>query len=226
MHPTYALPTMHPHPPHLSPNNPAQRVTAQAAKPCLGQSLLHLACICTLSGVLGLGILPAAQAADVSAAAAAALKVLSLPSPDGRPSGEPSPNNAANPKGMAVQSVNNPAAAASGVVPLMPTTVITVQKGESIDAVLRRGLPGLPLSPEFMRQALAQANPRIFPKGSTYPVKPGTLLQLPTPEALGQLMLAQYPQSATLFSRPPPPPQAAEPDASTGPDKRRWVRFP
>lgn len=223
---------MHPHPPHLSPNNPAQRVTAQAAKPCLGQSLLHLACICALSGVLGLGILPAAQAADVSAAAAAALKVLSLPSPNGRPSGESGPDNAANALGMAVQSVNSPAATAPLVAvmpPVLPasTTVITVQKGESIDAVLRRGLPGLPLSPEFMRQALAQANPRIFPKGSTYPVKPGTQLQLPTPEALGQLMLAQYPQSAILFSRPPPPPpQAAEPDASTGPDKRRWVRFP
>lgn len=226
MHPTHALPPMHPHPPHLSPNNPDQRVTARAAKPCLGQALLHLSSVCALSGVLGLGILPAAQAADVSAAAAAALKVLSLPSPDVRPSGEPSPNNAANPPSKANPSAGSAAASASGVVPSMPTTVITVQKGESIDAVLRRGLPGLPLSPEFMRQALAQANPRIFPKGSIYPVKPGTLLQLPTPEALGQLMLAQYPQSAALFSRPTPPPQAAEPDASTGPDKRRWVRFP
>lgn len=216
---------MHPHLPHLSPNNLAQRMTARAAKPCLTQALLHLVSICTLSGVLGLGILPAAQAADVSAAAAAALKVLSLPLPDVRPSGESGPNNPANPKGMAVQSVNSPAATASGVMPSMPTTVITVQKGESIDAVLRRGLPGLPLSPEFMRQALAKANPRIFPKGSTYPVKPGTLLQLPTPEALGQLMLAQYPQSAALFTRPTPP-QAAEPETSTGPDKRRWVRFP
>jgi hypothetical protein len=177
---------------------------------------------CVVLAVLNPALAPAAHAADVSAAAAAALKVLALPLPDGRPSGETGPHNAANPPGMGAQLASS-AAAQAPAMSVMPTTAITVQKGEGIDAVLRRGLPGLPLSPAFMRQALAKANPRIFPRGNTYPVKPGTVLQLPTPEALGQLMLAQYPQSAALFARPT---QTAEPEASTGPDKRRWVRFP
>ncbi len=147
---------------------------------------------------------PSAKAAETSAAAASALKVLSTPL-NGAYSNSAPPGN----------SPSAPAAAGQ---------VITVQKGESIDAVLRRGLPGMPLKDEFMRQALAKANPKIFPKGTTYPVRPGTVLALPSVEALRQHILAQSPQAAALFQAP-----AAKEDAEEshpGPDKRRWVRFP
>lgn len=142
-----------------------------------------------------------APAAETSAAAASALKVLTAPWADAN-----TPSGAAHPEG-----------AHSGAS-------ITVQKGESIDAVIRRGLPGLILNDEFLRQALAKANPRIFPKGRTYPVKPGTVLMLPSHEALRQQILSQYPQTAALFQA-----SAEQTDASdvpAGPDKRRWVRFP
>jgi Tfp pilus assembly protein FimV len=148
--------------------------------------------------------LPCAQAAETSAAAASALKVLSTPL-----------NGA---YGNSAPSGNSPSA------PAAAGQVITVQKGESIDAVLRRGLPGMPLKDEFLRQALAKANPKIFPKGTTYPVRPGTVLALPSVEALRQHILAQSPQAAALFQAP-----AAKEDAeetNPGPDKRRWVRFP
>jgi Tfp pilus assembly protein FimV len=148
--------------------------------------------------------LPSAQAAETSAAAASALKVLSTPLNGAYSNSAPSGN-----------SPSAPAAAGQ---------VITVQKGESIDAVLRRGLPGMPLKDEFLRQALAKANPKIFPKGTTYPVRPGTVLALPSVEALRQHILAQSPQAAALFQAP-----AAKEDAeetNPGPDKRRWVRFP
>jgi len=147
---------------------------------------------------------PAAMAADTSAAAAAALKVLTAPmnGSESHASSTGSGPHASSPEGPR----------------------ITVQKGESIDAVLRRGLPGMPLKDEFMRQALAKANPKIFPKGTTYPVRPGTVLTLPSVEALRQLILAQSPQAAGLFHVPAV--KEDEPEANPGPDKRRWVRFP
>ena len=148
-----------------------------------------------------------AQAADMSAAAASALKVLSLPLPDSANL----PNVAAAPD----------SAAAFPETSVFPAS-ITVKQGESIDAVIRRGLPGLPLRDEFMRQALAKANPRIFPKGTTYPVRPGTVLQMPSIDALRQLMLANHPQAAVLFQASPAP----SPETAAGPDKRRWVRYP
>ena len=105
-----------------------------------------------------------------------------------------------------------------------PGRSITVQKGESIDAVIRRGLPGLALRDDFMRQALARANPRIFPKGQTYPVKPGTVLTLPSHEDLRQHILSQYPATVALFQASPA--ENVGKDQASGPDKRRWVRFP
>jgi Tfp pilus assembly protein FimV len=148
--------------------------------------------------------LPVAQAAETSAAAASALKVLGTPLNGS--------DSASAPMGNAAMA-NTPAG-----------NLITVQKGESIDAVLRRGLPGMPLKDEFMRQALAKANPKVFPKGQTYPVRPGTVLALPSVEALRQHILAQSPQAAALFQAS----AAVDTDAQmhTGPDKRRWVRFP
>lgn len=144
------------------------------------------------------------HAAETSAAAASALKVLSLPL-----------NGADNISA-------SPAGAPTGKTPA--GLLITVQKGESIDAVLRRGLPGMPLKDDFLRQALAKANPKIFPRGQTYPVRPGTVLALPSVEALRQHILAQSPQAAALFQASAEKEDAE--DKHPGPDKRRWVRFP
>lgn len=148
--------------------------------------------------------MPGAQAAETSAAAASALKVLSTPlnGTDSNSTHAGGTHSAHTPGGQ----------------------LITVQKGESIDAVLRRGLPGMPLKDEFMRQALAKANPKIFPKGTTYPVRPGTVLALPSVDALRQQILAQSPQAVALFQTPVVKEDAEE--TSPGPDKRRWVRFP
>lgn len=144
---------------------------------------------------------PSTQAAETSASAAAALKVLSAPLSESLGQGGTNSTDGGH-------SRNH----------------ITVQKGESIDAVMRRGLPGLILNEEFLRQALAKANPRIFPKGRTYPVKPGTVLVLPSVESLRQQILLQYPQTAALFQAPAEHTDSS--DVPAGPDKRRWVRFP
>lgn len=153
--------------------------------------------------------LPVAKAAETSAAAASALKVLSAPL---------NGDNSASAAAVNTTKGNAPVANAPA------GQLITVQKGESIDAVLRRGLPGMPLKDEFMRQALAKANPKIFPRGQTYPVRPGTVLTLPSVEALRQHILAQSPQAAVLFQASAVKEDAE--DSNPGPDKRRWVRFP
>lgn len=150
---------------------------------------------------LWLGMAPV-NAADTSSAAAAALKVLTAGAPATGENGK----NADSPSSSRAASSQS----------------ITVQSGESIDAVLRRALPGLPLKEDFLRQALAQANPKIFPKGKTYPVRPGTVLTVPTHAQLRQMILLQSPAAASLFEAPAAP----QAEASKGPDKRHWVRFP
>lgn len=148
--------------------------------------------------------LPSVRAAETSAASASALKVLSTP--------HNGAHHSSTPMGDAPASLNP------------SVNLITVQKGESIDAVLRRGLPGMPLKDEFMRQALAKANPKIFPKGQTYLVRPGTVLALPSVDVLRQHILAQSPQAAALFQVSTVKEDTEE--SRPGPDKRRWVRFP
>lgn len=183
---------------------PALTMTALPDTPAKRhQAALQLATWLLCGAVAAFGV-SVVKAAETSAAAASALKVLSTPLRDAA--------SAASPSG-ATQAHDGTSAGAS----------ITVQKGESIDAVIRRGLPGLILNDEFMRQALAKANPRIFPRGRTYPVRPGTVLMLPSHEALRQQILLQYPQTAALFQTSTEP---AEPAPTSGPDKRRWVRFP
>lgn len=155
------------------------------------------------------------RAAETSAAAASALKVLSMPLSETRGdwAQTPAPTGAS----VATGPQESAPSASNGLS-------ITVQKGESIDAVLRRGLPRLPLRDDFMRQALAKANPKIFPRGQTYPVKPGTVLMLPSQEALRQMITVQYPDMVQLLQKSAA--EATPPEGPTGPDKRRWVRFP
>lgn len=171
-----------------------------------------LAWTLTFAG-LAIGFVPAGHAAETSASAAAALKVLAMPLGD-----------TPGPIGMPHTPGHASAASPEAYSPAPPGQRITVQKGESIDAVIRRGLPGLPLKDDFMRLALAQANPKIFPRGQTYPVRPGTVLTLPSHEALRQLIVSRHPEATALFQVP----QAVHtaPDEAPGPDKRRWVRFP
>jgi len=152
---------------------------------------------------------PQIQAVETSAAAASALKVLSMPLTETR-------GDVAS--AVAVTGLKNTAE------PNSSGMSITVQKGESIDAVIRRGLPRLPLKDDFLRQALAKANPKIFPRGQTYPVKPGTVLLLPSLDELRQMITVQYPEMVMMLQKSSA--ESISEEAPKGPDKRHWVRFP
>ena len=149
-------------------------------------------------------------AMETSSAASSALRVLSLPLGD----------QSADMKVAESSSDKAPPAEQAET-----EARITVQKGESIDAVIRRGLPGLPLKEDFLRRALAKANPKVFPKGQTYPVRAGTVLLLPSPEQLRSMMLAQYPEASILFKQDKQESTTPEPQHSPS-NKSRWVRFP
>ena len=101
---------------------------------------------------------------------------------------------------------------------------VTVQRGETLDRVIRRSLPDLPLHPDFLRQAFVKLNPHAFPTGRPHLMRAGAVLQVPGMADLRALMLAQHPQAAGLLQTPDMTEHG--PNGHAASDKRRWVRFP
>ncbi len=100
---------------------------------------------------------------------------------------------------------------------------ISVLRGESLDRLIRRAMPGMPLHPDFLRQAFVIANPQVFPKGAPHAMRTGTTLQVPTTDELRMLLMSQYPETASLF-------QVVETTKASDPEpvhaRRQWVRYP
>lgn len=115
-----------------------------------------------------------------------------------------------------------PAALSSGSA--MVGSTVTVQRGETLDRLIRRTLPDVPLHPDFLRKAFVSLNPQVFPSGSPNRMNAGASLQVPSMAALRQMMLSQHPGSAALLQGEP---GLAGHAGTTDPsDQRRWVRFP
>lgn len=133
-----------------------------------------------------------------------------------RQTAEPSVGSAAANTAMAGASA--PTSAVSGTV--------TVQRGETLDRLIRRALPDVPLHPDFLRKAFVTLNPQAFPSGSPHQMRSGTILQVPSTAALRQMLLAQYPASVALLNNVGG--QSAERAAAQQDSKepKRWVRFP
>ena len=149
-----------------------------------------------------------ALAADNSAAAAAALKVLL---------GSVVPAQASGGVMPTASNTNTNTMA----VPALQGQTVTVQRGETLDRVIRRALPNLPLHPDFLRKAFVSLNPQAFPTGSPHLMRSGSTLQVPSMAALRQMMVQQNPATAAMFE---PLQNASGPSSPS--EKRRWVRFP
>jgi Tfp pilus assembly protein FimV len=132
----------------------------------------------------------------------------------------------ANPSANAPGSRSSTAltSVATGSSPAEGLRSVTVQRGETLDRVIRRSLPDVPLHPDFLRQAFVKHNPQAFPSGKPHLVRAGTVLQVPSMADLRALMLAQHPQAAGLLQTPDMTEHGPNGHAAT--DKRRWVRFP
>lgn len=102
---------------------------------------------------------------------------------------------------------------------------ITVMRGESLDRVIRRAMPGMPLHPDFLRQAFVRLNPQVFPQGKPHALRTGTTLQIPTAEELRFLLVSQHPETASLFQQAETP-SASEQEPTPAQTRRQWVRYP
>lgn len=170
--------------------------------------------VVALNGLTGV----TAQAEDNSAATAAALKVLIAPL------NESSSRNAAGlprPELLAAPGQHPRSGAGSA------RSTTQVQRGEGLDAVIRRTLPGLPLKEDFLRRAFMRVNPEVYPTAKLRPLRTGTPLQVPSADELRQMIKEQGPFAAALLHGPSE--SASDPEAAQQAkalDKRRWVRFP
>lgn len=161
----------------------------------------------------------AAWSADT---AALALKALLGPQAAFQQSGglPPTPAQSAGAPAHTGASVVASAHAASAMV----GSTVTVQRGETLDRLIRRVLPDVPLHPDFLRKAFVSMNPQVFPSGSPNQMRSGAVLQVPSMAALRQMMLSQHPGSASLLQDGNGP--AGHAGAIDPSDQRRWVRFP
>lgn len=138
-----------------------------------------------------------AWATDSSAAAAAVAKLLALP-------------------------VQGEAPAAAAAADTSTRNTITVQRGESLERVIRRAWPQHPFKEDFVRKAFAQVNPGLLAKASAYRALPaGTVLQVPGADEVQALLSEQYPALAKAKAT-----QHEEASTAPAPAKRRWVQFP
>jgi Tfp pilus assembly protein FimV len=101
-----------------------------------------------------------------------------------------------------------------------------VQRGETLDRLIRRTLPDVPLHPDFLRKAFVSLNPQVFPSGRPNQMRSGATLQVPSMATLRQMMLSQHPGTAALLhgnkvQGPEGSAQQLDPK-----DQRHWVRFP
>jgi len=120
--------------------------------------------------------------------------------------------------GAASTGMSAQASATSGTV--------TVQRGETLDRVIRRALPDAPLHPDFLRKAFISLNPKVFPSGSPHQMRTGTILQVPSMATLRQMLLTQHPTAAALLQSSDSPTGERAAHDQDSKDQRRWVRFP
>ena len=175
---------------------------------------------CLLGSCVMLSCSTSAWSADT--AAASALKVLLGPQAAFQQIGgmPPTPAHSAEGAMLTKDSATSPASASSAMV----NGTVTVKRGETLDRVIRRALPDVPLHPDFLRKAFVSLNPQVFPSGSPHQMRSGASLKVPSMPALRQMMMNQYPGAAPLLNGADG--QMGHKAAADPNDQRRWVRYP
>ncbi len=155
-------------------------------------------------------------------AAASALKALLGPQAAFQQMGglPPTPAHSAEGAMHTKDSATAPASASSAMV----SGTVTVKRGETLDRLIRRTLPDVPLHPDFLRKAFVNLNPQVFPSGSPHQMRSGASLKVPSLPALRQMMMSQHPSAAPLLLGAEG--QMEHKTAADPNDQRRWVRYP
>ncbi len=111
-----------------------------------------------------------------------------------------------------------------GVLPAGPQAqaeapALTVRRGETLQAVLRRAAALTPYNEDFLRPLLLARNPQAFPPGARSPVA-GAPVHLPEADALRAHLQARL--GPGTGPRAAAGPEPAVPAAA----QRGWVRYP
>ncbi len=108
--------------------------------------------------------------------------------------------------------------AAHGAAPHAGRAYVTVA-GDTADRVVKKAMADVPLKDDILRDALIQANPKVFSAGAKTRLKPGTELTLPDPHPMLRQILLPLLEPKEAGAYFPPPPVSVE-------ERRRWVRYP
>ena len=96
----------------------------------------------------------------------------------------------------------------------------TTKAGDSVERLLQQAMPGSPLNPALLRQALADLNPKTVTGKPGQKFKTGTVIAVPDHALLVRSTLAPF--------APPSPETTTQSGYSAGdPSSRRnWIRYP
>ena len=113
-------------------------------------------------------------------------------------------------------------AQAAEPAPALAATGYTVLRGETLDRVIQKTMPGSPLKIEILRNAFLELNPQAFVTGKVARLKAGAVLQVPDHV---QLLRATIMPVLGVTDVPSAATEVQATNINAG-ERRGWVRFP
>jgi hypothetical protein len=110
-------------------------------------------------------------------------------------------------------------AGAADAEPGSAPVVYTTKSGDSIERLLLVGMPGSPLNPSILRQAVADLNPKIVTGKPGQKFKTGIVITMPDHGQLVRSNLAPFASSPEYSARSGN--SAGDPSS-----RRNWIRYP
>lgn len=107
---------------------------------------------------------------------------------------------------------------------------VVVQRGETLDTIMRRTVKSLPFRDEVVRKAFTDLNPHAFVQGSPHRLQAGAQLRVPSLEDV-LVSTKLIPARPVQVPSATPQTEDAHHASATGPDPRamerkHWVRYP
>jgi Tfp pilus assembly protein FimV len=107
---------------------------------------------------------------------------------------------------------------------------VVVQRGETLDTIMRRTAKNLPFRDEALRKAFIDLNPQAFTQGSPHRLQAGAQLRVPSLEDV-LVSTKLIPARPALTPTATPKAEDVHHASTSGPDpraieRRHWVRYP
>lgn len=117
-------------------------------------------------------------------------------------------------------------AAGAAAVSSTGRTVLSVARGQSLDAVLRQHLAASPLRIEVLRELVRQLNPQAFAPGAGYRLQAGARLQLPTVQDQAQHAFGKALALSERTADRSGDDRGGSAGGSAAAARKGWVRYP